>query len=362
MRGDIAVTPVPSTLSRARREEADVQSPLVFVVLLNWNGWPDTLVCLETVLSSDYPRVRVVVCDNDSQDGSFDRIRDWAEVRGVLGAVHPSPPSEGPGSEAPVTLIQTGDNLGFTGGCNVGIAYALARGAGHVFLLNNDARVEPWTLSHLVAAVEESGAGIAGARVFDETGQRLLFSGAVWPWLLFGIRAARARAEGGAYWKTDQACGCSIMLSRDLLEERFREYGYYFDPSLFMYTEEVDLCRFGISRGYECVIVRDAVIYHGVARSSGGPRNPRSYYYITRNKVRLANRWLSGPCWALFHAYFVPSRLIIQAIGSARRRSRAFGAVMRGLADGYLGVSGKWDRHGGASGIAGAPGARGIEL
>jgi GT2 family glycosyltransferase len=334
------------------------QLPLVDIVLLNWKGCDDTIACLESVFRSDYPRLCVVVCDNDSRDGSLERLREWAERR--PDPISPDCPTTSVATpeaarllaeqrhavrDARLVLIQTGANLGFTGGCNVGIAYALARGADYVFLLNNDATVEPVTLTRLVAAAEASGSGIAGARVLDGSGRTVLFSGAQWPGLMFGIGADRARDEVGDYWDSDYASGCAILLRQDLLRERFRKWGYYLDPSLFMYCEEVDLCLFGRAQGYGCMIVRDAVIYHAQAKSSGGFLNPRSYYYITRNRIRLANRWLGGVWWALFHTYYAPSRLLLQSLGRASWRPRVFGSVVRGLLDGYLGVSGKWKFH-----------------
>ena len=51
----------------------------VYIILLNWNGWKDTCQCLESVLRSDYPNFRVIVCDNRSTDGSMQKIKDWAE-------------------------------------------------------------------------------------------------------------------------------------------------------------------------------------------------------------------------------------------------------------------------------------------
>jgi GT2 family glycosyltransferase len=339
-------------------DPANVPATLVYTILLNWKGCDDTIACLESVFRSDYPRFGVIVCDNDSGDGSLERIREWAERR-----TDPISPEHTPGCvaspeaarrlaeqgrdrrDARLVLIQTGANLGFTGGCNVGIAYALARGADYVFLLNNDATVEPVTLTRLVAAAEASAAGIAGARVLDAGGRSVLFSGSQWPGSLFGVCAARARAEVGDYWDSDYAIGCAILLRSDLLRDRFLSSGYYFDPSFFMYCEEVDLCLFGRARGYRCIVVRDAVVYHALAKSSGGSLNPRSYYYNTRNRIRLANRWLGCAWWALFHTYYAPSRLVLQSLGRAKWRRDVFGSVLRGLVDGYLGVSGRWKFH-----------------
>src|ERR1700757_2392454 len=104
-------------------------SPRVYIVLLNWNGWRDTIECLESVLRLDYPDYKVIVCDNASSDGSMEHIRSWA--RGDLAAESRTPalaslvtppvpkpvrfievqPSQGPDHSgdqaAPLVLIQT---------------------------------------------------------------------------------------------------------------------------------------------------------------------------------------------------------------------------------------------------------------
>jgi GT2 family glycosyltransferase len=319
---------------------AGAPRPTVHVILLNWKGWRDTIACLESVFRSDYAPFRVIVCDNDSQDGSLDRVRDWAE-----GRLEPDEAGGADAADAPLMLVQTGANLGFTGGCNVGIARALDRGADYVFLLNNDARAAADTLGHLVDVAREADAAVVGARVLDEGGTRVLFAGAAWPALVFGLKADRAGAMHGRYWASSYATGCAMLIRRDLLTDRLARCGHVFDPSYFMYCEEVDLCLFGRSRGHRCVIARDAVVYHGLARSSGGRFNPRSYYYITRNRIYLANRWLDGFWKALFHLYFAPSRLVLQAMGMGRWRPMTLRAIGCGLIDGYRGVTGKWKSH-----------------
>src|ERR1700761_8364732 len=65
-------------------------TPGVCVVLLNWNGWRDTVECLESLLRSDYPDFRVVVCDNASADGSLGHIKAWAAGAAPAGAATPA--------------------------------------------------------------------------------------------------------------------------------------------------------------------------------------------------------------------------------------------------------------------------------
>ena len=110
--------------------------PSVAVIVLNWNGTDDTLECLSSLARLDYPRYEIIVVDNGSQ---------------------PSPRDTDYAASFPMfTYIETGVNLGYAGGNNVGIRHALAAGHDYVFVLNNDTIVEPDVLRQAVA-VAESG-------------------------------------------------------------------------------------------------------------------------------------------------------------------------------------------------------------
>ncbi len=91
--------------------------PDVTCILLNWNGWRDTVECLKALKECRYRNLTIIVVDNGSTNDSVARIR----------AAHPD-----------VLLLESGKNLGFAGGNNIGIRYALAQGAEYVWLLNND--------------------------------------------------------------------------------------------------------------------------------------------------------------------------------------------------------------------------------
>src|ERR1700677_1840238 len=86
---------------------SNVKAPLVYCIVLNWNGWEDTLVCLESLMLQDYPNLVVVVVDNCSHNDSVAKISQ----------AYPS-----------ILLLETGANLGFSGGNNVGIRLALDHG------------------------------------------------------------------------------------------------------------------------------------------------------------------------------------------------------------------------------------------
>jgi GT2 family glycosyltransferase len=145
-----------------------------YIILLNWNGWRDTIACLESLQLLDYRDYRIVVCDNASQDDSLTKIRNWAEGRAPVELSSPdshniplpapkvpilyqqlNEAQVNPGSviyDTPLTLIQNSGNHGFAGGNNVGIRYSLRDpDCSFIWLLNNDTVVHADTLSALVA-------------------------------------------------------------------------------------------------------------------------------------------------------------------------------------------------------------------
>src|SRR5210317_641375 len=136
--------------------------PCTYIILLNWNGWKDTIACLDSVFQSNDANFRVVVCDNQSSDGSLSNIEAWAD--GEISAETPedhrlqefigrtsrpldylklsaSAIESGTFEDSgePLILIDNESNLGFAAGNNVGLRYALNRAdMSHVWLLNND--------------------------------------------------------------------------------------------------------------------------------------------------------------------------------------------------------------------------------
>jgi GT2 family glycosyltransferase len=135
--------------------------PKVFIVILNYKAWRDTIACLESNYRGSYPHFETVVVDNASDDDSLREIRTWAETHGVpikgetdLRGQRPIVFTVSRFEARALTLIETGGNLGFSAGNNRGIEHAMANGADLVFLLNNDTVVEEDTLKRLVAAIE----------------------------------------------------------------------------------------------------------------------------------------------------------------------------------------------------------------
>ena len=113
----------------------------VSIIVLNWNGWQDTLTCLESLAAVTEPLFSVSIVDNGSTDESVTKIREYLEKNSSLTTNY--------------QLLTTGSNLGFAGGNNVGIKEALKNGAELIVLLNNDTKVEPGFLKELVTVAQK---------------------------------------------------------------------------------------------------------------------------------------------------------------------------------------------------------------
>jgi GT2 family glycosyltransferase len=326
----------------------------VYIVLLNWNGWRDTIECLESVFGLSYPRFTVIVCDNASSDGSMEKIKEWATGRITASCGSPdlarlqlpsiqkplafnsiSPSGEAttrPSPDGRLLLIQTGANLGFAGGNNVGIRYALARGdCDYVWLLNNDTVVEPDSLSAMVGMAEaDPKLGICGSQLrsyafpheIQTMGGRKYsrWSGRTRP--LRELTTPQVSTTPGA---PDYVEGASMLISRECLEA----VGLL-EESYFLYYEELDLVErakptfhFGYSPA--------SVVYHKEGASIGSAhvssnRSALSDFYQARNRIVFSRR---------YHPWFLPSVLIATSLGALQRlvigRPQNASAVLRGM-------------------------------
>lgn len=308
------------------RTEPEGAPPKVYVVVLNWNRWRDTLACLESVLRSNYSAFRVIVCDNASSDGSPARIKAWAagelepvcspaaavsrHVRSPLVA-KPIPCLELTRAEAtsadslpnvPLTLIHTGGNLGYAGGNNIGLRYALARGdADYCWVLNNDLVIAADALSSLVKRMQaQPEAGLCGSVLLDyhapERVQAL--GGATYnPWL--GTHRAIG-ANTPAEAKIDQPAverrmsyviGAAMFVSRRWLEE----VGLLCED-YFLYFEEIDWAVRGRGR-FRLALAPQSRVYHKQGASTGRPGQvPAADYLALRNRLRFTRNRIP---WAL---------------------------------------------------------------
>jgi len=242
------------------------------IVILNWNGAGDTLACLDSVERTRAEGVEAIVVDNGSAGADVGRVADAVAAR--------------PWAE----LVRNAENLGFAGGCNVGIARSLERGADYVMLLNNDATVEPGAFEALVAHLEANPrTGLVSPLILDARGERI--------WAAGGVRASRevvcalgltgrpAREAPAAPFEAYALIGCAVVVRREVLE-----HVGAFDDAYFAYVEDVDLSRRARAAGWALEVVPAARVCHRVSAASGGGYTPLRSYLLGRGTAIFVRR------------------------------------------------------------------------
>ena len=248
--------------------------PRTAVIVLNWQKAVETIALIDALKQVTLPDVEIVVVDNASPDGSGAAI---ARAR--------------PG----VTHLQSGANLGYAGGNNVGIRHALARGADYVVLLNTDVTIEPDFLAPLIDACRARGDNAVTTPMVCEQerpdviwgmGGRIDWRTATTAHLHRGER--RADWQGRPPFEVDYALGVALCAPRavwdrvGMLEESF-----------FLYYEETDWCVRAQRAGVAVLAVPGSCLWHESA-SHGGRTAPYITYYMTRNALRFLRRNLPG--------------------------------------------------------------------
>jgi hypothetical protein len=234
-------------------------NPPVTCIILNWNGWRDTIDCLEALKECTYANLTVVVVDNGSTNDSVARIK----------ASHPD-----------TLLLESGKNLGFAGGNNVGIRHAIAHGAEYVWLLNNDTRPAADALTALVAkAVTDDRIGAVGSVCYfaDSPSKVEAWGGArVNLWIGYGRNSTRPREDGWFH----SLNGTSILISGAALKD-----AGLLDEGFFLYWEDTEFCLRLRRRGWKIAAAPDSRIAHKVHGSNAG--NILLDRYQTASGLRL---------------------------------------------------------------------------
>jgi len=235
-------------------------------------------------------------------------------------------------------LIPSQMNRGFSGGVNLGSKLAQRIPLDYCLLLNNDAMLPPGVLPKLIEVSRHHNKAIVGPALFDsESAHRPYFLGKIWPWFLFGSTAIPSSQQGlrrSAYIE-----GSCMLIPIELIKKRIQEQGSLMDDQMFLYCEDVDLCLYAAQSGVPCFVVEGVKAIHEISKSSGGKGNITAYYYITRNRILLAQKWLKPPLKFVFYFYYILSRVVLISFRLLISGSAIAQAQWQGLGDALIG---KW--------------------
>jgi GT2 family glycosyltransferase len=239
-------------------------------VVLNYRTPEQTALAVSSLTLSRTPPTEVLIVDNRSCDGSATMLREaFADVR----------------------VIEASANLGFSGGCNLGIRDALQRGARFILLMNSDVVVAPEALGHLRAVMEQNPRiGIAAPVLLSREEPDHVASAGIF----FSERSGRMRHRASgrriaavgsdAVRIVDAVSGCVMLIRRDV----FEKIGLL-DEAYFFSFEDIDFCLRAREADFQTACVPDARAYHEGGRTIGR-RSSRRIYFGTRNHLRLAAR------------------------------------------------------------------------
>ncbi len=258
---------------------------MVACVVVNWNGWSDTLACLRTLVHQTWHPLHVFVVDNGSSNDSVARLGAFFE--------------EAKAGPTRFTLLQSEENVGFSSGANIGIREALGQGAQFVWLLNNDTECPPDTLEKLMrAAAHDGGAGIVGTVLYyhDNPARVQAWSGGyIERWL----------GTATHYYKpVRQARGSYTTFASALIRaEVLQEVGLLFE-GFFMYYDDSDFCLRMEKTHWTIAVAGDTAVLHKESASTEGPRHPFMEKTIAVSGMKFLQRhsplpWLSIPVFVL---------------------------------------------------------------
>lgn len=241
---DLRLLPLSLPDHESNRNNNIVTQPKIVAVVLNWCGEEMTNHCLHSLLKSDYTKLLILLVDNGSPDGSGERIRR---------------------SFPQIEFLQTGQNLGYTGGNNRGIEWALERNADYVLILNNDTVLDPSAITKLAETAENFGRpvdGVAPKILYHDDPERIWYAGGEFS----PIKGLGLHWQEGELDEPDEkeatrevtfmTGACCLLSERSLKELKG------FDEDFFAYVEDAELSLRMRRAGYKLLYQPAARVLH----------------------------------------------------------------------------------------------------
>jgi GT2 family glycosyltransferase len=282
----------------------------VSIIILNWNGWEDTIECLESLYQINYPHYNIIIVDNASDDDSIEKIQQYCDGKiEIISDFFQYKPGNKPillleyektdidansltslnkdlnvnSKFKSLILLKNDNNDGFAEGNNVGIRFALNHlKTDYFLLLNNDTVVDPNFLDELVKlGAAEDKVGILGPKVYDYSqkdkisvyGGNVNFYTGRTSYPEFNSFQSQ---QNNNISEIDYISGCSLLIKKDAVLDAGLLNTYY-----FLYYEDTEWCFRVKNKGYKIMHVPKAKIWHKFSPTSD---SANGIYYLTRNR------------------------------------------------------------------------------
>ncbi|RIJ41459.1 glycosyltransferase family 2 protein [Pontibacter oryzae] len=267
------------------------QAAKVYIIILNYKGWKDTIECLISVLSLKYDNYQILVVDNNSPDHSFSQLTTWANTyfknapdafsvlkeSEALSNTRSKPTSE---LAARIIFIEANANRGFAAGNNIAMQYALGKADfNYLWLLNNDTTVDKESLSALInQAVNDcsknNNIGIWGSKLLFYHRPTIIqalggkFNHTTFTTKHIGENQADSPAADETVLEADYIVGASMFVSAEFVTK----VGLL-DENYFLYFEELDWATRGRQKGFQLGYASESRVYHKEGQTIGSSSN-----------------------------------------------------------------------------------------
>ena len=326
----------------------------IYIVVLNYNTWQDTVECLESLYKSRYNNYQVILVDNNSNNDSVKFLKLWAEggVDVIVNVDSPLrcdyfPPVKKPmeyrfyredcegnivyeyqsringgnyNGEYPLTIIQTNNNRGFSAGNNIGIRYALLNDGDfeYIWLLNNDTVIDNDSLDKLVEKADsydkqKAKVGIIGSKVLFYNNPNIIQGVGVKynKWLGTSKHIGIFEEDKGQYnneesiFITDYIMGSSMFVNKKFIND----VGLLCED-YFLYFEELDWILRGKQKGWNIGYCWESKVYHKEgatmgSNANGKLRSEQADYYTFKNRIVFTKKFFPKYIWTVYAGFLI---------------------------------------------------------
>ena len=290
---------------------------MTYIIILNYNGWKDTIECLNS-LSCIQEDCKIVLIDNKSTDDSIDKLEKWIQNQKEL--------------SSNLIFIKSSENNGYAAGNNIGIKYVESQeDAQFIWILNNDTLIQEDTFKNLINCyknLENENIALLGSKILNEdlTIQSVGFT---------TKQYSQKEIEVLSNLEVEHISGCSVFFR----VKKIKEIGYI-PEEYFLYYEETDWMKSIKQKGFKIFTCLSSQLIHKHAKSTGGIYSPFVIYYMTRNQILFNRKYLNSIQYYLFILKTI-SRNLLKIIFYSFKNLKSSKSIFTGTIDGILNKKGK---------------------
>lgn len=279
---------LPMNLSNISvQSKITLKNSKVYIIVLNYNGWKDTIECLKSLLKNDYANYQIIIVDNNSPNRSMDHLLNWAKTFDqkpfdyLYYTEKEAMETDTKDHTATLVFIQSETNGGYSSGNNIGIHYAMEKNDfEYICLLNNDTVVDTDFLKTFIADAVDASLDIAGSKIYyHEKSEHLWFNGG-------NLNTWTGKSQHILNQSPKKITYCNFITGACMLiHKKVLESVGMLDESYFMYSEDLDYCYRAMKKKFRMGVVHSSNVWHKVGASSKNEISNFSAYFIYRNTI-----------------------------------------------------------------------------